>query len=339
MARLFAALLFSFGVSSVAWSLTTDEFVHKISQHLVKVYVAFPNGYGMGSGVVIGSDQVVTNCHVVAEAQAVNVMVNDQSLPATALKADWHHDLCILKINGLAQLSVPVANIGSSEKLKYEQPVYSIGFANNSPRANATFGYVKGLYPLDDSVVVRASNPFRLGDSGGGVFDENGNLVAVIAVKSPGRQAFYYNMSVEWVKKLLDAPEQSIVSQSKPAFWAEAPEKWPFFMRVVHPFKTGDWAKLSEIAAEWNEKEPNTLEATFYQAVAEYGLKKTDFAELHLKQVVSLNQQHSGAMYYLGLIAEEGGKHAEALEMVAMLDHLQDRTTVTDLKVAMGIPE
>lgn len=339
MTKLLAVLLFSFGVSSVAWAQATDAFVHKISQHLVKVYVAFPNGYGMGSGVVIAPDQVVTNCHVVADAHAVNVMVNDKSLSATALKADWHHDLCILKINGLAEQAVPPAKIGSSEKLKYEQAVYSIGFANNSPRANATFGYVKGLYPLDGSVVVRASNTFRLGDSGGGVFDENGDLVAVIAVKSPGRNAYYYNMSVEWLKKLLDAPEQSIVSQSKPAFWAEAPEKWPYFMQVVHPLKTEDWAKLNAIATEWAEKEPNTTEAVYFRAVAEYGLKNTAYAELHLKQVVSMNQQHSGAMYYLGLIAEQSGNHADALEMVAMLDHLQDRTTVTDLKVAMGMAE
>jgi serine protease Do len=217
--------------------------------------------------------------------------------------------------------------------------VYSIGFAGNSPRANATYGYVKGLYPLDDSVVVRASNPFRLGDSGGGVFDEDGNLVAIIAVKSPGHHAYYYNMSVEWVKKLMTAAEQSVVAKSELPFWAEAPDKWPYFMKIVHPLKTEDWTRLSEVAAEWVEKEPNNLEATFYQAVAEYGLKKTDYAELRLKQVVSLNQQHSGAMYYLGLIAEESGKHAEALEMVAMLDHLQDRTAVIDLKVAMGMPE
>lgn len=338
MAKIIITLLL-LGVSTISAAFTTDAIVAKISAHLLKVYVAVPNGFGMGSAVVIAPDQVVTNCHVIADAQNVTVVVNDEKLPATALKADWHHDLCILKVSGLEAYHLPVAHIGSSEKLKYEQPVYSIGFANNSPRANATFGYVKGLYQLDDSVVVRASNTFRLGDSGGGVFDEDGNLVAIIAVKSPGKQAFYYNMSVEWVKKLMNAPEQNIITKSELPFWAEAPAKWPYFMKIVHPFKTGDWEKLSKIASEWAENEPQALEATFYQAVAEYGLKKTDFAELHLKQVVSMNQLHSGAMHYLGLIAEQSGKHAEALEMVAMLDHLQDRTAVSDLKVAMGIPD
>ncbi len=337
MTRILIAIFF-YSFVSVSWAFTTDEIVAKISQHLVKVYVALPNGYGMGSGVVIADNQVVTNCHVVSEARSVNVMVNGENLAATALKADWYHDLCILKVDGLKKFNVPIATIASSEALQYEQPVYSIGFANNSPNANATYGFVKGKYTLDDSVIIRASNTFRLGDSGGGVFDETGNLVAIIAVKSPGRNAYYYNMSVEWVKKLMHQPEQNIVTQSFLPFWAEAPEKWPFFMRIVQPLKTEDWTALNKIAQEWANKEPNATEAIYYRAVAEYGLKNYAFSELYLNQVVSLNRQHSGALLYLGLIAEKNGQHEQALSMVAMLNDL-DKNAASDLKVAIGVSE
>jgi len=335
MTRVLVALFF-FSIANVSSAFTTDQIVAKISQHLVKVYVALPNGYGMGSGVVIADNQVVTNCHVVANAQSVNVMVNGENVAATALKADWHHDLCILKVEGLKKFDLPIATIASSEALQYEQPVYSIGFANNSPKANATYGVVKGKYALDDSVIIRASNTFRLGDSGGGVFDEAGNLVAIIAVKSPGRNAYYYNMSVEWVKKLMDQTEQNIVTQSHPAFWAETPEKWPYFMRVVQPLKTEDWTALNKIASEWSEKEPNATEAIYYRAVAEYGLNNNAYAELYLNQVVRLNHLHSGALLYLGLIAEKNGHHDQALSMVAMLDGL-DKAAASDLKLAIGL--
>lgn len=43
-------------------------------------------------------------------------------------------------------------------------------------------------------------------------------------------------------------------------------------------------------------------------------------------------------MYYLGLIAENTGKHMEALNLVAALYNL-DQTTAGELKVAMGIAE
>ena len=338
MARFVPALLLSTALLSnwvtQAYAVPTDEIVQKISAHVVKVQVALANGgYGLGSGVVIAKDQVVTNCHVIAGAVSVSINTNSENYSASALKPDWHHDLCILKTEGLV---APIANIGSSEDLKYEQPVYTVGFASFSPRPNGTFGFVKGLYPMDDSVVIRASNAFRLGDSGGGMFDEAGNLVGIVTVKSPGRNAFYYNMSVEWVKKLLSQPEQSITSASELAFWAESEEKWPFFMRVVHPLKTENWETLNKIATQWSEKEPNTIEAVYYRAVAEYSLKITAYAELHLNQVIAANDHHASALYYLGLIADQNGKRIEALNMVAALNVL-DVTVANDLKSAMGI--
>ena len=328
--------LFSLSVATSSLAMPTDELVQEISTHVVKVQVALANGgFGLGSGVVVAKDQVVTNCHVVANAISVSVNNNGENYSASALKPDWHHDLCILKVEGL---NAPVANIGSSEGLKYEQSVYTVGYAGFSPRPNGTSGFIKSLYPMDDSVVVRASNTFRLGDSGGGMFDEAGNLVGIITVKSPGHNAFYYNMSVEWIKRLLNQPEQAIVSVSELPFWAEAEEKWPFFMRVVQPLKTENWEALNTIAVAWCEKEPNTTEALFYRGLAEFSLKKEANAEQDFNQVVAKNGNNSSALYYLGLIAEQNGKHMEALNMVAMLDSL-DETTAGELKVAMGIGE
>ena len=332
----FIAALFYMCVATSSWAMPTDELIQDISKHVVRVQVGLSNGgYGVGSGVVVAKDQVVTNCHVVANAVSVTINVNGESFAANGLKPDWHHDLCVLKVEGI---SAPIANIGASQTLKYEQPVYSVGYAGFSPRPNATSGFVKGLYPLDDSVVVRASSAFRLGDSGGGVFDAAGNLVAIITVKSPGHHAFYYNMPVEWVQRLLNKPEQSLVRASELPFWAEAEEKWPFFMRIVQPLKTENWSELNKIAQAWSEKEPNTSEALFYKAIAEFSLKNLAKAEQDFNQVIAKNGNNSSALYYLGLIAEDSGKHMEALNMVALLDNL-DQTTAGELKVAMGMAD
>ncbi|HSI23992.1 MAG TPA: trypsin-like peptidase domain-containing protein [Methylotenera sp.] len=338
MTRLVPALLsstllhFVFATSSMAAPM--DEIVQKISAHVVKVQVSLENGgYGLGSGVVVAKDQVVTNCHVVAGAVSVSVNRNGENYKASALKPDWHHDLCILTVT---DLNAPTAPIGSSQKLKYEQPVYTVGFATASPRPNGTYGFVKGLYHMDDSVVIRASNAFRMGDSGGGMFDEAGNLVGIVTVKSPGHNAFYYNMPVEWVQALLIRPEQPIVGKSELPFWAASQEKWPFFMKVVQPLKMEDWAALEAIAKDWAEKEPDSTEAIFYRAVAEFSLKNTAYAELHLNQVVAANSNHCSALYYLGIIAEQNGKHLEALNLVAALNVL-DVDVANNLKLAMGL--
>ena len=342
MVRFFSKLSFSAGLfSSLYWSLATpvyaaptDEIVQKISAHVVKVQVGLANGgYGLGSGVVIAKDQVVTNCHVIAGATSVNINTNGENFSVSALKPDWHHDLCILKVAGL---NAPIATFGSSKSLKVEQPVYTVGFASFSPRPNGTFGFVKGIYAMDDSVVIRASNAFRLGDSGGGLFDDAGKLVGIVTVKSPGRDAFYYNMSVEWVQRLMNQPEQSVNSKSELPFWAKPHEKWPFFMRVVQPLKTQDWKALQTISSQWAKQESGSTEAIFYQAVAAFSLKNTALAEAQLNQVLATNANHVSALYYLGLIANQNGHRDEALKLVAALDAI-DVETANDLKLAMGI--
>jgi hypothetical protein len=314
--------------------LTTDELIQQVSRHIVKIQVELANGgYGLGSGVVVAQDQVVTNCHVVANALAVSIRANGENYRASALKPDWHHDLCMLRVT---DLNLPIAPLGNSEVLQYEQTVYTVGFAGVSPRPNGSFGFIKGLFAMDDSVVIRASNTFRLGDSGGGMFDEAGQLVGIITVKSPGHHAFYYNMPVKWVERLLNQPEQSLIAEGALPFWAETQDKWPFFMRIVHPLKTENWQELDKIARQWREAEPGSSEATFYLAVAEYSLQNRIDAEKHFQQVVAENSHHSSAMYYLGMIAEDNGKRMEALNMVAALD-LLDKTTAQELKVVLGV--
>ncbi len=50
-----------------------------------------------------------------------------------------------------------------------------------------------------------------------------------------------------------------------------------------------------------------------------------------MKKVTAMNTQHSQAIYYLGLIAEENGKHMEALTNIALLTAL-DAEAATKLK-------
>lgn len=332
------SLLVISGVVSTAWAESTPvpspETLQQLNAQVLRVQVALTNGsYGLGSAVVIAKDQVVTNCHVVANAASISVVSNGASFSASAIKPDWYHDVCILKVEGL---HAPVATIGSSKALKYEQPVFTIGYPSFLPIPTSTFGVVKGLFPMDDSVIIRATSSFKMGASGGGVFDHAGNLVGIITLKSPGRHGYYYNMPVEWVKALMDKPEQPIVSQSELPFWAQAADKWPHFMKVVHPYLTEDWSALLKVATTWVEQEPNTTEAWFYLAAAEYAAKNYQKAEEHLYRVVAMNDQHSQALYYLGMIAEVNGKHNEAMTNVALLNKL-DEATATQLKLAMGL--
>lgn len=307
-------------VSHSALALPPDGMTYDLKSTVVKVRVFLKNGnYSVGSGVVVAKDQVVTSCHVIANASAINVVKFGDSYSASSIKADWHHDLCILHFDGL---DTKIATLGSSTNLSYEQPVFTISFPNNSPKPLATYGFVKALYPMDDSVIIRTTSDFRLGASGGAMFDNHGKLVGIITLKSPGRNAYYYNMPVEWITALLDKPTLDISTASEPPFWDAPEEHRPFFMRVVQPYQTKDWPALLNIATQWCEKEPKTIEAWHYRALAEYHLNDTPNAIKHFNKVFMQNNHHTNAIYYLGLIATNMGNREEALKKIALLDVL-----------------
>lgn len=320
--------------SKPTFALPPDGMVYELKSSVVKIRVILPNGrYGVGSGVVVAKDQVITNCHVVANAQAVNVIKFGDSHRATGIKADWQHDLCIVGFDGL---DTKIATLGSSNTLQYEQPVFTISFPNNSPRPITTYGFVKALYPMDDSVIIRSTSDFRMGASGGAMFSDDGKLVGIITLKSPGRNAFYYNMPVEWIRNLLNQPEIAIPVAGDAPFW-DAPEtKRPYFMRVIQPYQTENWVELKKIAQEWMQLEPNTIEALNYLAIAEYNLKETELASQHFRQLYTQNNRHTNALYYLGLIAADSGQKDEAIKTAALLDHL-DKDAANQLNTKLGI--
>lgn len=320
--------------ADVQAKIPVDELLHKLNASVVRVQVALSDGgYGVGSGVVVAKDQVATNCHVISGASSVSVVLAGESYAVRAIKPDWRHDVCIVKVEGL---KAPIVKLGATKNLKYEQPLYSIGYPGFLASPVSTAGFVKGLYVMDDSVIVRATNTFRLGDSAGGVFDEAGHLVGLMTLKSPGRNAYYYNMPVEWVQALINKPEQTIHSKGELPFWALSETEWPLFMRVVQPYKTEDWKSLLAIATAWTQQEPSSSEAWFYLATAEFAMKNTASAETHFHKVVAMNDKHSQAFFYLGLIAQANGKHIEALDNVALLTAL-DNAIASELKLAMGM--
>ncbi len=284
-----------------------NELVFKLKASVVKVHVATKSGgHGVGTGVVIGKDSVATNCHVIANATGVKISKFGESFVPDTMKADWKHDICILRFQYL-ELN-PVA-LGDSENLKIEQAIFSIGFPGGAPKTQSTYGKIKALYPLDDSQIVRTDASFVMGASGSPVFDAEGKLVALSTFKSPGRGgAYFYNMPVKWIKALLNAPYIASLNTNELPFW-DAPElQRPFFMRVVLPYQNEKWADLKIVAQAWIAEEPTNPEAFFYAGVAEENLGDLTQANQYFQKTLNLHPQHVATLIELGLMANRAGK-------------------------------
>lgn len=273
---------------------TRNEMSYRLKSSVVKVHVATKNGgHGVGSGVAIGKDLVATNCHVLANSVGVKVTKFGDGLVPVALKADWKHDLCILRFQ-FAEFT-PV-ELGDSEHLQYEQDVFSIGFPGGPPKPQYTEGKIKALYPFEDSVIIRTDASFVMGASGSPIFDASGKLLGISTFKSPGKHAYYYNVPVKWVKALLNQPDLTSMETDEMPFWDAPEDKRPFFMRVVLPYKYQQWEELESIANEWIEKESDSVEAYYYAGLAAEKMGKNVEAKRFYQQALSIQADHPAAL-------------------------------------------
>jgi len=136
---------------------------------------------GMGSGfIVTSSGLILTNRHVVADAERVRVRFADKSeLPARIIGVDPLTDVAVLKVE--AQ-NLPVAVPGDSSQLEVGQWVLAIGAPMGLERT-ATQGIIGALGRTlpDDSYVpfIQTDVPINPGNSGGPLFDLEGRVIGI----------------------------------------------------------------------------------------------------------------------------------------------------------------
>lgn len=303
------ALLLSLPQLSQA-QIPKPEILLQFSHSVAKVHVENEHGQlGVGSSVVVAKNQVATNCHVIANARGVAINKRGKSFAPIAMKADWHHDLCILIFDDLPLKPFPLGNMS---QVSYEENVIAYGFSGNAPRPLESFGSVKALIPFDDSYLIRTNSGFRMGASGGALINYDGTLLGLTTFKSPGRKGFYYSLPVSWIKQLLASPTLSKTTDAQPPFWDAPANKRPFFMQAVIPFQNEKWSELKTIAEKWIKTEPNTAEAWFYLAQSQHGLTELDAAKESLNKTLSLAPLHVNALHLLGSIAMKQHNAEEA---------------------------
>jgi hypothetical protein len=300
----------------------SHELVFQLKASVVKVITSTKSGgQGVGTGVVVSQDHVATSCHVLANANGITIRKMGENHLPVAMKADWKHDICLLRFQGLPLTPVP---LGDSENLQYEQPVFSIGFPGGVPKPQVTTGKIKALYIHDDSQIIRTSTSFIMGASGSPVLDDNGKIIGINTFKSPGRDAYFYNIPVKWVKKLLDAPETSTIQQEDLPFWDAPEELRPFFMRVVLPLQAEHWSELEQIAVLWTEREPASPEAWHYLGLAQDRQGKPGQAISNYQKVLVLNPHHPATLFEIGMMASRAGDRAEVEKMLLALNEIDE---------------
>lgn len=208
------------------------EVNHALSLSVVQVH-AFPEGGKilLGSGVIIGPGRVATNCHITQRAKTVVISKGAVRYDAVSQRADVSRDLCIVEVPTMEAPSahLSVAKLGQASRLSVGEPLYLYGF----PRAIGiafSQGQVQSLHPYQSSLIIETSADFSEGASGGGIFNDEGELIGLATFFSAGYERHYYAIPSDWIGDLVKAIPRKIEPIAGIPFWQDV-EKLPAFLR------------------------------------------------------------------------------------------------------------
>ena len=189
-------------------SLTTEQVADLVSPSVVVItteqvvysqwswYGQSQVESGAGSGVVISSDGYILTCaHVVSGASNITVTIGDTDYPATVVGEDDTSDVAVLKIDAT---DLTPATVGNSDSLAVGESVLAVGNPLGELGGTVTSGIVSAL---NRSVTIQgtsSTNTMSLiqmdasvspGNSGGGLFNMNGELIGLVNAKSSSSDA------------------------------------------------------------------------------------------------------------------------------------------------------
>ena len=142
---------------------------------------------GAGSGVILTTDgYIVTNYHVVEGAQQITVTLHDDSTyTATVVGSDQQSDIALLKIDATG---LTPAVLGDSDNVQVGEVVIAVGNPMGTLGGTVTDGIVSALnrdisVEGNEMTLMQTSAAISPGNSGGGLFNTNGELIGIVNAK------------------------------------------------------------------------------------------------------------------------------------------------------------
>ena len=172
------------------YAMNVNACVGIATQITTNVWGQVASASASGSGFILTSDgYVVTNNHVVEGATSVTVkLYNGEEYDAEIVGTDEMNDVALLKIDATGLQAV---TIGDSDQIEVGEEVIAIG----NPLGELTFTMTAGAVSALDREINTDGKPINMlqtdvainsGNSGGPLFDMNGNVIGITSAKYSG---------------------------------------------------------------------------------------------------------------------------------------------------------
>ena len=168
--------------------LSFQQIYESTIYSVVSISCSSDDAASSGTGVVLTQDgYIVTNCHVVAGAKEITVLLtDDRELPATLVGADTVSDLAVLHVQ--AQDLTP-ARFGDSDRLRVGDSVVAIGDPLGVElRGTMTDGIVSAINRNVETggrtmTLIQTNAALNSGNSGGPLINCYGQVIGINTMK------------------------------------------------------------------------------------------------------------------------------------------------------------
>jgi len=172
------------------YEMTVNSVVGIQTEKTTNVFGQEAVAASSGSGFILSEDgYVITNCHVVDGADTIRVsLYSGEEHDAVLVGADSSFDIALLKIEATG---LPAVSVGDSDALRVGEEVVAIG----NPLGELTFTMTNGILSALDREINTDGTPQNMlqtnaainsGNSGGPLFDMDGNVIGVTTAKYSG---------------------------------------------------------------------------------------------------------------------------------------------------------
>ncbi|WP_417228829.1 S1C family serine protease [Thermophilibacter sp.] len=166
---------------------------------VVTVYCTFPEGEGMGSGVIYDTDgNIITNNHVIEDAESISVSYNGKSYDATLVGTDPSSDVAVIHVDFGGDEVTPIEH-GDSDALQVGDWVMSVGspFGLENSVSQGIVSALSRSTLLENSTgntlytnLIQTDATINPGNSGGALVDAEGKLVGICTLFSSDTESF-----------------------------------------------------------------------------------------------------------------------------------------------------
>ena len=167
-----------------------------------------------GTGFALKEGYIVTNYHVIEGAKSISIQgVNgdfNNSFNATIIGSDKNNDLALLRItdSSFVDFGIIPYTITSTPSDVGEE-IFVLGYPLTSTMGDEiklTTGIISSKTGFQGDVALyQISAPIQPGNSGGPLFDKNGNIIGIVSAKHAGAENVGYATKTPYLRNLIES--------------------------------------------------------------------------------------------------------------------------------------